>query len=297
MSKFLVTGSAGFIGSNLVDRLKTEGHEVLGYDNHQTGILGRYTTITNIEDLEKLDGIFHLGMPSTSPLYKDNPTDNVVAMVKISMQILELARANNCPLVYASSSSLYNGIRPPHHEWQPPLIKDYYTEQRNWLERMAKFYSMQFDIKTIGLRFFSCYGPRDENKGPYANVITQFALDMIAGKSPLIYGDGEQSRDFVHVLDVTKACIMAMESGIKCDVFNVGTGKTYSFNKAVKIINEALGTNIKIKYVKNQIHNYVFTTLASIDRADKLLGFKAGMTFERGLKEHVEYLKGIKMRR
>jgi len=282
--KYLVTGSAGFIGSNLVDRLKAEGHEVLGFDNHQTGIEGSYTTTTSVEDLDDLDGIFHLGMPSTSPLYKDNPVDNTTAMVKISMQVLELARSNNCPLVYASSSSLYNGHNTPHQEWMKPHIKDYYTEQRHWLERMAQFYSDRFGIGAVGLRFFSAYGPRDENKGLYANVITQFALDMMDGKEPVIYGDGEQSRDFVHVLDVAKACMIAME-------YAESKGK---HDVSVRIINRTLGTKIKPKYVENQIHNYVFDTLASTEKADKLMGFKANITFERGLKEHVEYLKRLK---
>ena len=298
--KYLITGSSGFIGSNLVDKLKSDGHEVYGLDNHTTGKLMGHVKEVDWFDLDniKLDGIFHLGMPSTSPLYKEKPTVYVTDMVKISMKVLECARANNCPVVYASSSSLYNGHNPPHQEWMKPHIKDYYTEQRHWLERMAQFYAGRSDLGIVGLRFFSVYGPRDENKGSYANVITQFALDIIDGKSPVIYGDGEQSRDFVHVLDVCKACVMAMEyatefAGIH-DVFNVGTGKAYSFNESVRIINRTLKIDIKPKYVENQIHNYVFDTRAETTKADKLMGFKANIIFERGLKEHVEYLKELK---
>ena len=290
--KCLVTGSAGFIGSNLVKKLKELKYEVVGIDNYSTGtIKDKDIEPTTWNDLSDVECIFHLGMPSSSPLYKANPTEMCEDMVGISMEMLELARECKCPLIYASSSSLYNGHDPPHRESMQPHIKDYYTEMRHWLERMATYYSREFGVKTIGMRIFSCYGPGDVNKGKIANVITQFALDMLKGKRPLIYGDGHQSRDFIHVDDVVDGFIKAAFYP-RSDIFNLGTGKSYSFNETVRIINEVLGTEIEPEYTKNQIHNYVFSTRASIHKAKNILGFQAE-PFLTKFPEYVEELRAI----
>jgi len=293
--KYVVTGSAGFIGSTLVDRLKAEGHTIECYDNYMTGKVKNRTvkSIFELTKLRHLDGIYHLGMPSSSPMYKDMPITNVVDMVHVSMAVFELARANNCPLVYASSSSVYNRNDTPFEEDMEIRVTDYYTEQRYWLERMALLYSMEYGIRTIGLRFFSVYGPRDENKGQYANIVTQFILDILEDKSPLIFGDGKQNRDFIHVDDVVESLLQAMSYQFT-DVFNVGTGVACSFNQIVERVNRHLGKDIKPTYTPNPIHNYVFDTLADTLYCRNLLGFKARIRFQEGLKEHVEYLRGLK---
>jgi len=285
-----VTGCAGFIGSNLVKRLKALDHEVFGYDNMSTGIVDDNVDQPEyFEDLDDIDCIFHLGMPSSSPLYKERPVEMCEEMVGISMEMLELARANKCPIIYASSSSLYNGHDPPHRESMQPFIKDYYTEMRYWLERMATYYSDQFGVRTIGLRIFSCYGHGDVNKGKIANVVTQFALDMFKGKRPLIFGDGNQSRDFIHVDDVVDGFLKAAFYP-RSDIFNLGTGKAYSFNECVNAINEVLGSDITPLYTNNQIHNYVFSTRANIHKAKAMLGFRAKPFTER-FPEYIEELR------
>jgi len=273
--KVLVTGSAGFVGSNLFDRLKKDGHNVVGYDNLQTGKIMNHSPSWpgNI----KFDLIYHLGMPSTSPLYKQNRY-NILSAIESTINVFEKATKDKCPVVYASSSSLYNGYDPPHKEDMTPYNKDWYTEVRGFIERLAYRYYDYHSVPSIGLRLFSIYGDRDSNKLHYANVVTQFAIDMIMGQRPEIYGDGHQSRDFVHVDDVVKAFTVAGFRAIQDDgaeIINVGTGKTYSFNEAVRMINETIGTNIKPRYTKNQIHNYVFSTRADTTKMEKLLGFRA----------------------
>jgi len=293
--KYLVSGNCGFIGSNLVKQLKKEGHEVIGFDNFTTGkehsceMIGTF----ELDTLKSFDGIFHLGMPSSSPIYKKEPVKACTAMTQVSMRALEAARNSKCPIVYASSSSIYNGWEPPHQEVMFEKNKDYYTIMRYWLERMAFFYFKQHKVPSIGLRIFSCYGPGDPKKYSIANVVTQFAIDIIKGRRPLIYGDGTQSRDFTHVDDVVKGFIKSMEylkeSPIST-IINIGTGETTSFKESVKIINKTLKTHIRPKYTKNQIHNYVFTTQADTSKMEALLGFK-GLPFNKAFPKYIRWLK------
>jgi len=294
MSKVLVSGCAGFIGSNLVKRLKALNHEVVGVDNYSTGRVRDESIMpSSWKDLMDVDCIFHLGMPSSSPLYKANPVEMCEDMVGISMEMLELAKSCKCSIIYASSSSLYNSHKPPHYERMVPFIKDYYTEMRYWLERMAEYYFNQFGVPSVGLRIFSCYGPGDINKKNIANVVTQFAVDMINGERPVLYGDGTQCRDFIHVDDVVKAFIESwklLQKEKTVEIINAGTGNEFSFNDSVRMINETLGTNIKPKYTENQIHNYVFTTKANTTKMELNLGFK-GRAFNEMFPNYVKQLK------
>ena len=294
--RYLVTGAGGFIGSNLVNRLVKLGNDVSGFDNFSTGKEHEnfdrmnYVGSNELMELNGLDGIFHLGMPSSSPIYKNQPIEACSSMVKVCMRVLELAKKNKCPLIYASSSSLYNSHPTPHKENMIPFIKDYYTEMRYWLERMAMFYWKKFAVPSVGLRIFSCYGPGDVNKGQIANVVTQFALDMIDGNRPEIYGDGTQSRDFIHVDDVVEGFVNAMGMQEKsADIINLGTGKAFSFNDAVDMINAVLHTDITPLYTENQIHNYVFHTRADTKIMELALGFK-GRPFNEMFPKYVKDL-------
>lgn len=297
MEKALITGCAGFIGSNLAKRLDNQ-FELYGIDNFHTGTKKNLIEI-NIKlnrlvsfNKPSFDYIFHLGMPSSSPMYLENPR-MVNNAIMASIEAFERARHDNAKVIYASTSSMYNGNTPPFREDMKIEVKDYYTEARYFIERLAKLYNELHGVKSVGLRLFSCYGPKDINKGIYANVVTQFAKDMIIGvKPPLLYGDGNQARDFVHVNDVVDAFVLGMEYP-ETDVFNIGTGKSFSFNDAVNTINLALGTDIKPEYVNKQIHNYIFDTKADTNKSRKLLGFKAKVPFRKGLKEHALNLKNI----
>ena len=294
--KYLVTGGAGFIGSNMVHDLVDEGHEIIVIDNLSTGDIKNLSAVKDkikfieapsmdvleLDGLDNLDGIYHYGIPSTTKLYRDNRL-LVGEAVNEFTKILELAKREKCKLVYASSSSVYNGNKPPFKEEMPVLIKDFYTEARYLMERMAKLYYDFYGIKSIGFRFFSVYGLREEAKKTFANLVSQFLWDMKAGKSPLLYGDGSQTRDFTFVDDINNGFKLGMKSNFEHDVFNLGTGSCYSLNELVNILNEIFDTNIKPIYQKNPLQNYVQETLADTSKAKEKLGFEARVNLEEGI--------------
>ncbi|NYZ74256.1 NAD-dependent epimerase/dehydratase family protein [Candidatus Micrarchaeota archaeon] len=291
--KILVTGALGFIGSNITERLVKDGHEVTALDNLHTGSEENVSSVKNkikiikasAGDIAKLDerfdAIIHQGVYSSSPMYKDNPHLTAKAIDEW-ISILEYARKNSTKIVFASSSSLYNGNNPPHKEDMPILVKDYYTEARYAMERMAKLYSDLYGVQSVGLRYFSVYGPHEKSKGKYANLITQFLWEMKAGRQPVILGDGKQTRDFVYVDDVVEANMLALNYK-KHDFFNVGTGKSVTITDMVSILAKKLNSPIKPKYEPNRIKNYVQHTLADTSKAASLLGFRAKVSLEDGI--------------
>jgi UDP-glucose 4-epimerase len=290
--KIIVTGGCGFIGSNLVERLSKEGHNITVFDNMSTG------NPENLKDIEvkilnepydKLDThvhdpdvIFHLGIPSSTPMYKNNPK-LVGEAINDAITIFEYAKKKGCKVIYASSSSIYNGNQVPHREDMPVYVTDYYTECRYAIERLTKLYNALHGVKSVGLRFFSIYGPKEKYKGRYANIISQSLWLMLKGEQPVIYGDGNQTRDFIYVEDVVEALMLAMEKGFEYEIFNVGTGIAHSFNQVVNMLNKALKTNIEPLYEPNPIKNYVYDTLADTTKAEKTLGFKAEKTLKEGI--------------
>ena len=293
MLKIVVTGGCGFIGSNLVERLVRDGYSVTIFDNLHTGSLenikgldveffnGPYSKMADI--VPKADVVFHLGIPSSSPMYKRNPK-LVGKAINDAIDIFEYAKKNGCKVVYASSSSVYNGNKVPYREDMPIYVTDFYTECRYAIERLAKLYNSLFGVKSVGLRFFSIYGPKEEFKKQYANIVSQFLWAMKRDESPVIFGDGTQTRDFTHVYDVVEALILAWKKDFECEIFNVGTGVAHSFNEVVEILNRLLGKNIKPIYKPNPIKNYVYHTLADTSKAEKMLGFKAKISLEEGLR-------------
>jgi len=291
--KILVTGALGFIGSNLTERLVKDGHEVTALDNLHTGSEENVSSVRNRIKIvkasagdiakmdERFDALLHQGVYSSSPMYKDNP-HLVAKAIDEWVSILEYARKNPCRLVFASSSSLYNGNNPPHKEDMPILVKDYYTEARYAMERMARLYSDLYGVNSVGLRYFSVYGPHEKSKGKFANLITQFLWEMKAGRQPIILGDGKQTRDFAYVDDVVEANLLALNYK-KHDVFNVGTGKSVTLTDMAALLAKKLGSDIKPAYEPNRIKNYVQHTLADTKKAESLLGFRAKISLEDGI--------------
>jgi UDP-glucose 4-epimerase len=300
--KVLVTGGAGFIGSNLVEDLLASGEEVVVLDNLDTGSLSNLEDLHgnlkfvegSCTDLSRLDlnpdAIFHLGIPSSSPMYRRDPF-LVGEAINGMIAILELAKTTGCRVVYASSSSMYSGLTPPHREEMQIRVTDYYTEARLCIERVAELYRKLFGVNSLGMRFFSVYGPRERAKGEYANVVTQFLWEMMEGRSPVIYGDGTQARDFVYVKDVVSALRPAMNSDYH-GVLNVGTGISHSFNDVVEILNHKMGTKFHPEYRDNPIQNYVHYTLADTSKAEDVLGFKVRYSLEGGIRELARYYAG-----
>ena len=198
-------------------------------------------------------------------------------------------RFNIKKVIYASTSSLYGDFEPPHREDMNVYPRTLYEYTMFAREHLARTYYWAFGVKSIGLRYFSVYGPNELHKGRYANVITQFLWCLLKRKQPVIYGDGLQTRDFTFVLDVAEATIMAMESeDIECDIFNVGTGVETTFREIVRMLNNALGTDIRAKYVPNPIKKYVYRTKADTTKAEKILGFKARVDVKSGIEKMVE---------
>jgi len=294
MNNVVVTGGCGFIGSNLVERLVKEGYNVTVFDDLSTG------NLKNIDGLdvkffkepyEKIpllvrgvELIFHLGIPSSSPMYRRDPY-LVGKAINDAISILECAKKYGSKIVYASTSSLYNGNPIPYSEDMPTYVTDYYTECRYAIERLSKLYNLLFRVKSVGLRLFSVYGPKEKYKGEYANIVSQFLWLIQRDEPPVIFGDGTQTRDFIYVEDVVEAFMLAAEKEFDCEIFNVGTGVAHSFNEVVDLVNRLLGKNVKPIYKPNPIKNYVYHTLADTTKAEKILGFKAKVTLEEGIKK------------
>ena len=300
----LVTGGCGFIGSNLVERLVNEGDTVIVYDNLHTGSRDNISSLdvdihiqlrvrpykNLLEEVKDVDVIFHLGMPSSSPMYKDDP-ELVAWTINDAIDIFEYSKQTGCKVVYASSSSLYNGNIVPFREDMDIYVTDYYTETRYWIERLAHLYNSMFDVHSVGLRLFSVYGRKEYYKGKYANIVTQFLWSISRDRPPLIYGVGTQSRDFIHVDDVVEAFILASRRDFECEIFNVGTGVSYSFNQVVEIVNKALDKNVRPVYVPNPIKNYVYHTLADTTKASSMLGFQSNISLEDGIQRLIKDYK------
>lgn len=302
---FIVTGGAGFIGSNLVEELLARGDKVIVVDNLSTGSMNNLTAAEGkigfvhaaVSDILKInipsiDGIFHLGIPSTTMLYRDNPL-LVGSAINEFITIMELARRERCKLVWASSSSVYNGNIPPFKEDMPVLVKDLYTEARYDMERMAQLYHDFHGVESVGFRFFSVYGPHEEAKETFANLVSQFMWAMQKGKAPLLYGDGNQTRDFTNVSDIVSGFMAGMESDVACDIFNLGTSRHYSLNQLVEILNSILGIDIQPEYCDNPLKNYVQDTLADTAKVEKALGWRARVCLEDGVKALIRGNHGL----
>jgi len=317
----LVIGGAGFIGSNLVGELLEKGEEVIVLDSLDTGNernleefkgkpltlhIGRVSkdSIKNIFKTQHSFGneirtIYYLGMPSSSPMYK-NDKSLVGRTINEAISLFEVLRKEKWDgqLVLTSSSSLYNGNPVPWHELMPIFPKDYYTETRYAIERFAEMYADQYGIKTVTLRLFSVYGEKEEFKGRYANMITQFIWAYIYDKPIFVYGLGEQARDFIYVKDVVDAFITASKHDLEdmdFTIFNIGTGRMFTFNEVLKLL--ALKFDVEpyynVKYMPNPISNYVKHTLSLTHRCNRNLKWIAEHPLEKVIDKVIDYYKDL----
>ena len=293
--KIIITGGTGFIGSNLVDKL-AEKNNVLVIDNFHTGdrknieLLLENNKVTlkdmDVKDILKLDFnadyIFHMGIYSASPMYRKDPF--LVSEVMSGMiAVLEYAKKNKSKVVFASTSSIYNGIEPPHKEDVIPNVTDYYTEARIAAERISELYAKLENVDVQAIRFFSVYGPHEEAKKNYANLVTQFYWNIKNKESPVIYGDGTQRRDFIHVSDLAEILVRASQlKGF--NIINGGTGKNYSLNEMLVMLNKQLGTDVKATFIKMPISNYVMETLADTTNLKNKLAYTPKISLEEGIK-------------
>ena len=286
MTKSLVTGGAGFIGSNLVDTLLELGHEVVCVDNESAesneefywnpkaynvkADIVDYTAMKNC--MTGIDYVFHLAAESRIQPAILNPIEAVTKNCVGTCTILQAAREVGVKKVmYSSTSSGYGFNEPPNNESQPDDCLNPYSVSKVAGEKLCKMYTNLFGLKTISFRYFNVYGERQPLKGQYAPVIGIFLRQRVADESLTIVGDGEQRRDFTHVSDVVQANILAATKDIDEEfygtLFNVGNGQNYSINEiADKISDNQVNIPPRIGEAR--------TTLANNNKLKSVLGWE-----------------------
>jgi UDP-glucose 4-epimerase len=294
--KYVVTGGAGFIGNNIVRELIKNQHSVTVIDNLHSGRMENLQDIEelitferiDIRDNEKIkfvlkdvDGVFHEAALTSVPesyLKKDEYFD---VNVKGTQNIFEIANKENVKVVYASSSSVYGDTKVfPIKETSDKNPLNPYGETKLKDEEIAEKFVTR-GLRVLGLRYFNVYGIGQT--GTYAGVITQF-LRKISENSPLIInGKGEQERDFIHVKDVAKANIKAMESKVDFGFFNIGTGKTVSINKLAELMINLSGKELDIIHGP-PMQGDVFKSQSETSFTEKKINWKYEIELEEGLK-------------
>ena len=304
--KIIVTGGAGFIGSNLAEHLSKD-NEVTIIDKIHTGNEANIKeavkngAILIKDDARNIgnydlnpDVVFHLGMYSSTPMYGAN-RHFVGEVIDGAVSMYEFCVKKGAKIVIASSSSIYNGQKPPHREDMIPIVTDFYTEARIGVERLAELYAKLNKLNAVAVRFFSVYGKHEEYKGQYANLVTQFMWAAQKGEDPVIYGDGSQTRDFTYVDDTVRALeLAAMKDFDKFEIFNAGRGHAYTINEMITILGKQMGKEIKPKYIINPLKNYVEHTQADTKKATEMLGFTAQYSLDQGIAKLLEYYKNKK---
>ena len=298
----IVTGGAGFIGSNIVERLAAE-NRVIVLDNMFTGSPANLRAAMKAGSVSLVrrdsseiacikarpDLIMHLGMYSSTPMYKED-NYRVAEVLRGAISVFRYAVRNRAPVVFASSSSVYNGNTPPYRESLSLKVTDFYTEARIGVERLAELYSGLYGLDATGLRLFSVYGRHEEAKKQYANLVSQFLWAVKQGKPPVIYGDGSQTRDFTFVDDVVEAFVRA-SSRKGFNLYNVGTGRSYDMKELIRKLERHTGRKIRPKFIKMPVKNYVMFTLADTAKARRELGFTAKYDLDMGIRNLVDYYK------
>jgi len=295
--RVLVTGGAGFIGSNLANHLVAD-NEVIVVDNC---FLGTEENLVDAVDFRErsvleddlptdVDVVFHLAALSSYAMHEEDPTRGARVNVEGFVNTVEQARDDGCDtVVYASTSSIYGDRTEPSPEDMPVAVNTGYEASKLARERYAEYFSNHYDLTMAGMRYFSVYQGMAEgaegHKGEYANLIAQFADDVANGRRPEIWGDGTQTRDFTHVEDVVRGTVLAAEHELD-GVYNLGTGEQYSLEALVAAINEELGTDVDPVYEDNPIPEdvYVHDTMADATKMREATGWEPEIDFEEGVR-------------
>jgi UDP-glucose 4-epimerase len=304
----LITGGAGFIGSNIAHRLVADGHTVRVLDNFSTGQLANLDGIQDSIDL--IDGdirdywtvtaairdikcVLHQAAVASVPMSVENPLSTNQVNVGGSLNVLEAARLAGVRRVVLASSSAVYGDDPtlPKKEDTPASPMSPYAVHKLINERYAAVYNDLYGLDTVCLRYFNVFGPRQDPNGDYAAVIPKFIDRLNRGQAPVVFGDGAQTRDFIYVDDCVAANLLAAEhDGIAGKVFNVAGGSQITLNQLLDCLKDTIGTEIAAQYDPPRegdiLHSY-----ASIERFAEF-GFRPQVSFEEGLKRAVSFFTG-----
>ena len=309
--RVLVTGGAGFIGSHVAELFAKHGFDVVVLDNLSTGnranidelvidydikvIEGAVAGLPYClpDEIDSLDGIIHLGQPSSSPLYWRYP-ELFYKTIQEMQAVLQTAYRFSCPVIYASSSSVYAGNEIPWREDMRIEPWDRYSEVKYICERMGALWARRQGIKFVALRLFSVYGKREEYKGNFANLFTQLIWSGLTGKKLKIFGLGDQTRDLVYVEDVARAFYKSLQLAYTekpgyHDVFNVGTGAEVSIREMVNIIRMYGGVEPQVEYLRFYPQFYIMYTQADTEKAEEVLGWRAWHRPEDVVRGLVDY--------
>lgn len=300
--KILVTGVAGFIGSNLAARLLRENHEVIGIDNLSYGLRGnipedvRFYQLDirdkGIYDLfEDVHAVFHLAAKNCIADCQEDPVETADINVRGTINVFEAARQAGVPkVIYAESSALYEGakIYPTPEEDECP--ESFYSVSKMATKYFAGAYHRFWDMNFTALRYFCVYGPVQDYRRTIPPVMSAFIIKLLKNETPIVYGTGKKRRDFVYVDDVNDfhmRCITDERTDNK--VFNIGSGVNYSVNELYQMISQLLDLYIQPVH-KPDLPGEAEITLADIRKAS-VLGWRPKTDIETGLKRAIAYIK------
>jgi len=296
--RVLVTGGAGFIGSNLANYLAAD-NEVIALDDEFLG------TPENLDDDVEyvrgsvldddlpvdVDVCVHLAALSSREMLEEQPREGAAVNVEGFVNVVEQVRAAGCDtVVYASTSSIYDDDLPSGED-ESVVADTGYEASMLSRERYAEYYNRFYDdVAVAGTRFFSIYqgyGGAESHKGEYANTVSQWAERIADGEAPVLWGDGSQTRDFTHVDDVVRA-IEAIADERLSGVYNVGTGRNFSFNELVALVNEALGTDVDPVYEPIPLKHYNHAQRADVSKLRAATDWEPTIDFEDGVERVCE---------
>ncbi|HXA82597.1 MAG TPA: SDR family oxidoreductase [Methylomirabilota bacterium] len=298
--RYLVTGGAGFIGSNTVDELVRRGHGVVVLDDMSSGkednlaeVRSKITfmkgSITDIEVVQKAmvqaDYVIHLAARTSVPRSVKDPVDTNRINVDGTLNVLVAARDNKVKrVVFAASSSAYGDTPtlPKSEDMQPVPISPYGVTKYVG-ELYAQTFGRCYGLENVCLRYFNIFGPRQDPDSPYSGVLSRFSTAFLDSTPPVVFGDGEQTRDFTYVENAVQANILACEApSASGRTFNVGTGHAVSLNQVLQMLQKTSGKTLETKYEPAR-EGDIRDSLADIRLAKEFLAYEPTVLFEEGL--------------
>ena len=294
--KVLVTGGAGFIGSNLALALEVKGAAVVVLDNYLTGNDANLKAFKgervrgdaadfSLSKFGKLDAILH--QAAITDTTEMDQGKMFRANVTSHENVLRYAAKVGLRVVYASSAAVYGKGKSPMRESQKPEPANVYGVSKLKMDELTeRFLKDQPQVTAVGLRYFNVFGPREEFKASATSMVTQLANQIRSGKRPRVFKYGEQKRDFVYVKDVVRANLLAMEAK-QSGIVNVGTGRATTFNEVILALNRVFGTSLEPDYFDNPYSFYQDNTEADLTLAQKRIGYRPEFTTEEGIRDYL----------